>query len=175
MALNRLEKRHIVEQVAQQANSAVSMLVAEYSGMTVQQMTTLRNQSVKAGVSIRVVKNTLSRQALKDTSHACLSAALQGPLVLAFAKDGPGDAARVFLEMMKTSQTLKVTALSLGGKILDGSQAKVVASLPTHDEALAQLIGTIQAPITNLVQTVNAIPSKLVRTVDAVRVAKQAA
>ncbi len=175
MALNRSEKEHIIAEVATEAKDAIGMLIAEYSGMTVQQMTALRSQAAETNVSMRVVKNTLARRALEGTSHSCLIDALNGPLLLAFAKEGPGDAAKVFAATAKTTPTLKVTGLSLGAELIDGSQLKMVASLPTRDEALSQLMGTMQAPITKLAQTLNSIPSKLVRTVDAVRVSKEAA
>lgn len=174
MALSRSEKEIIIAEVAAKASDAVGMLVAQYSGMTVGQMTTLRNQAGEVNVSVRVVKNTLAKRALKGTKHACLIDALEGPLVMAFANEGPGDAAKVFLNMAKISPVLKVTGLSLGDALIDGNQVKAVANLPTRDEALAKLLGTMQAPVTKLAQTLHAIPSKLVRTVDAVKVAKQA-
>ena len=175
MALSRSEKEDIIVAVAEQAQDAVGMLVAEYSGMTVQQMTALRNQASETNVAVKVVKNSLARRALEKTQHACLIDALTGPLVLAFAKDGPGDAAKVFINMAKEASVLKVTGLSLGGDLIAGDQVKAVASLPTREEALAKLLGTMQAPATKLTQTLHSVPSKLVRIVDAVKAAKEAA
>lgn len=175
MALSRLEKETIIAEVALQSKESVAMLVAQYNGMTVQQMTQLRNQAIETNVSVRVVKNSLARRALEGTQHACLIEALKGPLILAFANEGLGDAAKVFTKVAKVSPVLKVVGLSLGGEFIDGSQAVAVASLPTRDESLAQLLATMQAPVTKLAQTLYAVPNKLVRTIDAVKVAKQAA
>ena len=176
MALSRAEKECIIATVAEQAKEAVGMLVAEYSGMTVQQMTALRNQASEINVSVKVVKNSLARRALEGTQHACLIDSLTGPLVLAFANGGPGDAAKVFINIAKESPVLKVTGLSLGGDLIDGSQVKSVASLPTREEALAKITWH-DAGTSGKIGTkhFHSIPSKLVRTVDAVRAAKEAA
>lgn len=172
MALDRLDKKRIVEEVSQVATNSVGMLAAQYGGITVAEMTTLRNLAREAKVSVRVVKNTLARQAVANTIFAPIADSLKGQLVLAFAAEGPGDAAKVFYKFSKQCEQLKVEFLSLGGELLASEKLEMVAKLPTRDEALAQLLGTMQAPIAKLVATMNAIPSKLVRTIAAVKDAK---
>jgi large subunit ribosomal protein L10 len=126
-------------------------------------------------VYVRVVKNTLARKAVAGTSFECLGPVLKGPLVLAFSKDDPGAAARVVKAFAKDNDKLIARALSLGGQLLAGSELDKVASLPSREQALSQLMGVMKAPIQKLVATLAAAPSKLVRTLAAVRDQKQAA
>jgi large subunit ribosomal protein L10 len=124
---------------------------------------------------MRVVKNTLARKAIAGTSFECMGSALKGPLVLAFSKDDPGAAARVVRAFAKDNDKLVPKAVSLGGQLLAASALEKVASLPTREQALSQLMGVIKAPIQKLAATLAAAPSKLVRTLAAVRDQKQAA
>jgi large subunit ribosomal protein L10 len=138
-------------------------------------MTDLRSKARAQGVYMRVVKNTLARKAVAGTAFENIGPILKGPLVLAFSKDDPGAAARVLKAFAKDHDKLIATAVSLGGQLLPGKDLDKVAALPTRDQALAQLMGVMRAPIQKLVGTLAATPSKLVRTLDAVRVQKQAA
>jgi len=124
---------------------------------------------------VRVVKNTLARRAVAGTSFECMGPVFKGPLVLAFSKEDPGAAARVFKAFAKDNDKLVTTALSLGGLLLAATDLDRVASLPTREQALAMLMGVMKAPIQKLVGTLAAAPSKLVRTLAAVRDQKQAA
>ena len=175
MALNLEDKKALVAEVSAVAATALSVVAAEYRGLTVSQMTDLRLKARTAGVYVRVVKNTLARKAMAGTSFECMSAVLKGPLVLAFSKDDPGAAARVVKAFAKDNDKLVTTAVSLGGQLLAASALDKVASLPTREQALAQLLGVMKAPIQKLAATLAAAPSKLVRTLAAVRDQKQAA
>jgi large subunit ribosomal protein L10 len=175
MALNLEDKKALVAEVSAVAATALSVVAAEYRGLTVSQMTDLRLKARSAGVYVRVVKNTLARKAMAGTSYECMSAVLKGPLVLAFSKDDPGAAARVVKAFAKDNDKLVTTAVSLGGQLLAASALDKVASLPTREQALAQLLGVMKAPIQKLAATLAAAPSKLVRTLAAVRDQKQAA
>jgi large subunit ribosomal protein L10 len=175
MALNLEDKKALVAEVSAVAATALSVVAAEYRGLTVSQMTDLRLKARSAGVYVRVVKNTLARKAMAGTSFECMSAVLKGPLVLAFSKDDPGAAARVVKAFAKDNDKLVTTAVSLGGQLLAASALDKVASLPTREQALAQLLGVMKAPIQKLAATLAAAPSKLVRTLAAVRDQKQAA
>ena len=174
MALNLEDKKALVTEVNEVASKALSVVAAEYRGLTVTQMTELRSKSRAAGVYMRVVKNTLARKAVAGTSFECLSPVLKGPLVLAFSKDDPGAAARVIKAFSKDNDKLVTTAVSLGGQLLGAKSLDQVASLPTREQALAMLMGVMRAPIQKLVGTLQATPSKLVRTLAAVRDQKQA-
>lgn len=175
MALNLEDKKALVAEVGAVAATALSVVAAEYRGLTVSQMTDLRSKARTAGVYVRVVKNTLARKAIAGTAFECLGPVLKGPLVLAFSKDDPGAAARVFKAFAKDHDKLVATALSLGGQLLQPSALDKVANLPTREQALAQLMGVMRAPIQKLAATLAAAPSKLVRTLAAVRDQKQAA
>jgi large subunit ribosomal protein L10 len=175
MALNLEDKKTLVAEVSKVAATALSVVAAEYRGLTVSQMTDLRLKARSAGVYVRVVKNTLARKAMAGTSFECMSAVLKGPLVLAFSKDDPGAAARLVKAFAKDNDKLVTTAVSLGGQLLAASSLDKVASLPTREQALSQLMGVMKAPIQKLASTLAAAPSKLVRTLAAVRDQKQAA
>src|SRR5579863_10272813 len=174
MALNLEDKKTLVAEVSAVAATALSVVAAEYRGLTVSQMTELRSKARSAGVYMRVVKNTLARKAIAGTSFECMSPKLKGPLVLAFSKDDPGAAARVVKAFAKDNEKLVPTAVSLGGQLLTAKDLDTVASLPTREQALAMLMGVMKAPIQKLVGTLAATPSKLVRTLAAVRDQKQA-
>jgi large subunit ribosomal protein L10 len=175
MPLNLEDKKALVQEVAQVAAESQSVVAAEYRGITVSQMTVLRAKAREQGVYMRVVKNTLARRAVAGTSFEAIGPKLKGPLVLAFSKDDPGAAARVVKEFAKTNDKLVASLVSLGGQVLPGSELERVASLPTRDQALSMLLGTLKAPIEKFVRTLAAPHTKFVRTVAAVRDAKQGA
>ena len=175
MALSFNEKEAIVAEVAEVANSALSVVVAEYTGLESTDMDDLRAKARESGVYIRVVKNTLARRALEGTEYACLQDTLVGPLVMVFSQEDPGSAARVVKDFAKENDKLAVKALSIGGQLLEASELDRLASLPTKDQAISMLMSVMQAPITKLARTLNEVPGKLVRTVAAIRDDKQAA
>jgi len=175
MPLNLEGKKALVEEVSAVAAKALSVVAAEYRGLTVTQMTDLRSKARASGVYMRVVKNTLARKALAGTAFESMGAVLKGPLVLAFSKDDPGAAARVIKDFAKANDKLVTTNLSIGGAVLPAKDLDRVASLPTKEQALSQLLGVIKAPIQKLVATIQAPQIKFVRTVVAIRDQKQAA
>lgn len=169
------DKKTIVSEVADVAKQSLSLVAAEYSGLTVSQLTDLRKTARDSGVYMRVVRNTLARRALEGTQFACMQQALVGPLVLAFSKDEPGAAARMIKEFAKSNEKLKVMALAIDNQLLPASGLDTLASLPTRLEAIAMLMSVMKAPITKLVRTMAEPHAKLVRTFAAVRDAKQSA
>ena len=170
----RLEgKKAIVAEVVEVAKQASSVIAANYSGLTVAQLTELRKKSREAGVYMRVIRNTLARRAFEGTKFACMDSALVGPLVLAFSKEEPGAAARIFKDYVKKFEKLEVTALSIEGQLLSAKDLNRLASLPTRNEAIAQLMSVMLAPVTKLVRTLAEPHGKLVRTIAALRDQKQ--
>jgi large subunit ribosomal protein L10 len=163
------DKRAIVTNVNQIVNQAHSVIVAEYRGMTVDEMTELRKKARDADVSLRVVRNTLARRAVIDTDFECLQKVLKGPVVLAFSMREPGAAARVISDFVKTNAKLVVKGLSLGSQLLEAEAIDKMAKLPTYLEAISQLMSVIQAPITTLARTLKEPNAKLVRTIAAIR------
>jgi large subunit ribosomal protein L10 len=172
MPLNLDDKKVLVAEVTEVAKTALSVVAAEYRGLTVTQMTDLRSKARASGVYMRVVKNTLARKALAGTAFEPVGPQLKGPLVLAFSKDDPGAAARVVKAFSKDHDKLIATLVSIGGQVLPGKDLEKVASLPTRLQALSQLLGVLKAPIQKFVGTLAAPNQKLVRTIAAVRDAK---
>ena len=169
MKLTLAAKKAVVEEVTQVASKAISAVVADYRGLTVNQMTQLRAAARKSGVYLRVVRNTLARRAFEKTDFACLSESLVGPLFVALSLDAPSDAARLLKEFSKSFEQLNIKALSVGGKLYSADQLEVVASLPTKDEAIAKLLYVMKAPVEKFVRTLAAPHGKLVRTIAAVK------
>jgi large subunit ribosomal protein L10 len=169
VTLDLAGKKAVVEEVALVASKAISAVVADYRGLTVNQMTHLRSEARKSGVYLRVVRNTLTRRAFKNTSFECLNDLLVGPLFVALSMDAPSDAARLLKEFSKTFDKLEVKALSVGGKVYGANQIDTVASLPTRDEAIAKLMYVMKAPVEKFVRTLAEPHAKLVRLMAAVK------
>ncbi len=174
MALNLEQKKAIVAEVADVASSAHSAIAAEYRGLTVGDLTELRKQARNNGVYLRVVKNTLAKRAVADTDFECMTEGFSGPLVLAFSQEDPGSAARVIHDFVKDHEDMIVKMVSISGKLLDPSEIKTLAKMPTYEQAISILMATMKAPVQKLVVTLNEVPGKLVRTVAAIRDAKEA-
>lgn len=173
MPLNRAEKKAIVEHVAEVAESAISAAAAEYRGLTVADVTDLRNKAREAGVYLKVVPNNLAKLAVANTEFACMQDVLVGPLMLAFSQEAPGSAARLFRDYAKKNDKLVVKILALGGNLVDVKNIATVADLPTRDEAIATLLAVMKAPISKFVRTLAEPHAKFVRTVAAVSDQKQ--
>lgn len=174
MALNLENKKAIVAELSDAASSAMSVVAADYRGLTVSVMNALRKSARRSGVAVGIYRNTLARRALKDTEFACLSEVLVGPIVLFFAHSDPGAAARVLRDFEFTDK-LTVRGLALGGKLLPATELKAVASLPTHHEALCQLVAVMKAPLVKFVRTLNEPTAQMVRAFAAVENQKKAA
>ncbi|HHZ87469.1 MAG TPA: 50S ribosomal protein L10 [Chromatiaceae bacterium] len=172
MALNLEQKKSVVAEVAEVAQGALSVVAAEYNGLTVGEMTELRAVARNSGVYLRVVKNSLARRAFAGTEFECMQDGLTGPLLLAFSQDGPGNAARVVKDFAKDHDKLVVRLVSIGGELLDPSELGRLASLPTKDEAISMLMALMKAPVEKLARTMKEVPGKLVRTVAAIRDSK---
>jgi large subunit ribosomal protein L10 len=169
------EKQAIVAEVHETAQAALSAVMADYRGVSVDAMTALRTSARAAGVQVRVIRNTLAKRAFEGTDFECMNDALLGPCVLAFALEDPGSAARVFKDFAKDNSDFEIKALSVGGELLPPEKIDALAKLPTRDEALSLLMAVMQAPVTKLARTMNDIPGRVTRAVAAVKDQKQAA
>jgi large subunit ribosomal protein L10 len=167
MALRLEDKKLFVKEVNAVAGDSLSAVAAEYRGLTVSEMTELRKEARGAGVYLRVVKNTLARRAIAGTDFECMTETLKGPLLLAFAKEDPGAAARVIKDFAKEHDALTAVSLSIGGALLPASDLAKLADLPTLDQARAMLLGVMMAPMTKLVRTVAEPSAMLARTLSA--------
>lgn len=173
MSLNLDQKKQVVESVSAVVGNAQATVVAEYRGLTVEQMKVLRREAHDNNVYLKVVKNTLLRRAVQDTEHACLDELLVGPLAFAASED-PVAVAKILAKFAKQYDALEIKAGSMQGKLLSEGDIKALAQLPSREELLAKLMGTMQAPIAKFVQTLNEVPTKFVRGLAAVRDAKEA-
>lgn len=172
MALSLEQKKAVVEEVAEIARSAQSAVAAEYRGLTVTEMTELRENAKRSGVYLRVVRNTLARRAVEGTEFECVQDRLKGPLMLAFSRDEPGAAARVLRDYAKSNKKLVISFVAFDGKAMDAPAIDQLASLPSRSEALATLMSVLLAPATRLARTVAEPHAGLVRVVDAMRTAR---
>ena len=173
MPLNLEDKRAIVVSVNAAASEALSAVVADYRGLSVAEMTNLRLKARETGVYLKVDRNTLAKRAVAGTEYECLTDALVGPTVLAFSQEDPGAAARLIKDFAKDHDALEVKALAIGGVAYDAKDIDILAKLPTRDEAIAQLMSVMQAPVAKFVRTLNEVPGKFVRTMAAVKDKKQ--
>jgi large subunit ribosomal protein L10 len=167
MALRLEDKKTLVKEVNTVAGDSVTAVAAEYRGLSVSEMTELRKEARNAGVYMRVVKNTLARRAVEGTEFECMQDSLKGPLLLAFAKDDPGAAARVIKDFAKEHEALQAVSLSAGGQLLPASDLSRLADLPTLDQARAMLLGMLVAPMSTLVRTLAEPSGMLARTLGA--------
>jgi len=175
MALNLEQKKAVVAEVANVANSALAAVAAEYSGLTVGEMTDLRVKARASGVYLKVAKNTLVRKAVEGTEFECMQEQLTGPLLYAFSMSEPGAAARLVKDYAKEHNKLIARLVAVGGQLYGASELERMSKLPTFDQAIALLMAVMKAPIEKFVRTLAEPHAKLVRTVAAVRDAKQAA
>lgn len=174
MAIKLEGKREIVAEVNETADRAVSLVVADSRGCTVDEMTALRKDARDQQVVLRVVRNTLARRAFEGTQYECVNEALAGPSLFGFSMENPGAAARLFSQFAETNEEFEVKMLAIGGRLMGAEQLDALAKLPNREEALSRLMSVLQAPATRLVRTLGDVPARLVRTLAAVRDQKQA-
>ena len=175
MPIGLKEKQAIVADVNKTAGEALSAVMADYRGVSVEKMTALRKQAREEGVQVRVIRNTLAKRAFEGTEFECLSGALLGPNILAFSIEDPGAGARIFKDFAKENEAFEIKALAVGGKLLDASEIDVLAKLPTRDEALSMLVAVMNVPINKLARTLNEVPAKVTRVFAALRDQKREA
>ncbi|MFO1361490.1 MAG: 50S ribosomal protein L10 [Burkholderiales bacterium] len=171
MGLSIEAKKAVVEEVAAQVAGARAIVLAEYRGLEVGNMTELRRKARRSGVYLRVLKNTLARRAVKDTPFAGLADRMVGPLVYGISSD-PVATAKVMNEFAKGNEKFVIRAGAMPNAVISAKEVVALASLPSREELLAQLMGTMQAPVAQFVRTLNEVPSKFVRTLAAVRDAR---
>jgi len=172
VALNRQEKAAVIEEITGQLASAQAVVVAEYRGLSVESVTQLRKEARAAGVYLRVLKNTLAKRAVAGTAFEGLSDKMAGPLIYAISAD-PVAAAKVVVNFAKSNDKLVLAGGSLPGQVMGADGVKALATMPSREELLSKLLGTMQAPIATFVRTLNEVPTKFVRGLAAVRDQKE--
>ena len=154
MSLNLEQKKAVVVEVSEQVSTAQAIIVAEYRGLQVGEMTALRVQARKSGVYLRVLKNTLVRRAVEGTPFSGLANEMVGPLVFGISSD-PVSAAKVLSDFAKVNDKFIIKAGAMPNQVMDVKGVQALASLPSREELLAKLLGTMQAPVAKFVRTLN--------------------
>ena len=173
MGLSMEQKQAMVAEVAAKLAGAQAVIVAEYRGLDVGAVTDLRAKARKSGLYLRVLKNTLARRAVKGTPFEKLSDQMAGPLMYGIAQD-PVAGAKVLAAFAKDNELFVIKGGAMANNLMSAKDVKTLATMPSREELLAKLLGTMQAPVVKFVQTLNEVPGKFVRTLAAVR-DKQAA
>ena len=168
MGLSLEQKQTVVSEIAGQLAGAQAVIVAEYRGLNVGALTDLRAKARKSGVYLRVLKNTLARRAVKDTPFAKLSDQMVGPLMYGISQD-PVGCAKVLADFAKVNEKFVIRGGAMPNAMMSAGDVKALAAMPSREQLIATLMGTMQAPVTKLVRTMNEVPGRLVRTLAALR------
>ena len=159
MSLNRSEKQAVIDEVNGLAAKAQTLVIAEYRGITVADMTKLRSTARSNGVSLSVLKNTLARRAVAGSAFDVVADQMTGPLIYGFSVDAVA-AAKVVADFAKTNDKLVIRAGAFAGKALDVNGVKQLASIPSKEVLLAQLLGLLQSPISRTARVLAAVAGK---------------
>ena len=174
MSLNLEQKQAAVAEIAAQLAKAQAVIVAENRGLSVEAVTSLRAKARKSGLYLRVLKNTLARRAIKGTPFEKLTDQMAGPLMYGIAQD-PVAGAKVLSEFAKDNERFVIKGGAMPNVLMSTKDVKALATMPSREELLAKLVGTMQAPIVKLVRTMNEVPGRFVRTLAAVLAAREKA
>jgi len=158
----------MVSEVAAKLKGAQSVIVVQYRGLDVGRVTQLRSKARKSGLWLRVLKNTLARRAVQGTPFEKLSDQMVGPLMYGISQD-PVSGAKVLSEFARDNEQFVIKAGAMPNSLMSAKDIKALALLPSREELLATLMGTMQAPVAKLVRTMNEVPGKFVRTLAALR------
>jgi large subunit ribosomal protein L10 len=161
-------KQAVVAEVGRHLAQAQAVIVAEYRGLNVGEMTALHAKAREVDAYLKVVKNTLARRAVKETPFAELASYFVGPVTLAIARD-PVGLARALHEFSKGNEKFVIKVGALAHQVISAKEVARLANLPGRNELLAKLMGTLQAPAIQLVRTLHAVPASLVRVLAALR------
>jgi large subunit ribosomal protein L10 len=173
--LNKQSKEALVAELAEKLKGTKAAFLADYRGLDVDQANDLRNKLRVTGVEYRVIKNTLLRLAAKDTGAECLDEYLSGPTAIALAKEDPVAPAKALVEFAKQNDVFELKAGMLDGKLLAIDEIKALAELPSREELLAKMLGSMSAPATNFVGVLAAVPRSFVQVLAAIKDQKDAA
>jgi large subunit ribosomal protein L10 len=173
LSLNLEQKQAVVAEVSEQVKLAQAIVLAEYRGLAVGNMTELRKRARTSGVYLRVLKNTLARRAVAETPFAGLADKLVGPLFYGISAD-PVAVAKVLHDFARENvDKFTIKAGAMPNSVMSPEQVAQLARMPSRNQLLATLLGTMQAPIAKLARTLNEVPGKFVRTLAAVQEQKE--
>lgn len=150
-------KQPVVQEISENIKDAQSVVIVDHRGLTVAQDTDLRRQLREAGVTYKVYKNTMMNFAFKDTDCEPLKEHLEGPSAIAISKDDATAPARILAKFAKTAPALEIKAGIVEGTYYDANGMNAIASVPSREELLSKLLGSLQSPVTNLARVLNQI------------------
>ena len=159
MSLNRNEKAAVVTDVGRQAARSQTLALAEYRGLTVEQLNKLRVEARAKGVYLHVLKNSLARRAVAGTPFEVIQGAMVGPLIYGFSEDAVA-AAKVISDFAKTNDKLVIKGGAFAGKALNADGIKALAAIPSREVLLAQVAGLLMSPIQRLAAVLAALAEK---------------
>lgn len=168
------EKQKIIEEIKGKVNEAQAVVLVDYRGLNVEELTELRSKYREAGVEYKVYKNTMMRFAFKDAGYEDFNEYLKGPNAVAFGFDDPVQAAKITNEFAKTHDKLEIKAGIVDGKIIDIEEVESLASLPSKEVLIAQVLAGLNAPISGFANVLQANIRNLVYVLDAVREQQEA-
>lgn len=167
-------KKAIVEEIKEKVNESEAVVLVDYRGLNVDELTELRQECREAGVDYKVYKNTLMRFAFKDAGFEEFNEYLVGPNALAFAYDDPVQAAKITSDFSKDHEDLEIKAGIVNGKIIDVNEVKALADLPSRETLIAQVLSGLNSPITGLVNVLQGNIRNLAHVLNAIKDKKEA-
>lgn len=174
MMPNLEKKQQVVQEIEQKLRDATLVVFTDYRGLTVQEMTELRNSLRAPGVEYKVLKNTMTEFALKNLGYDAVVEHIEGPNAVLFSNEDPVTPTKAIYDFIKKYKKLSVKVGIVEGKMIGADQVKALADLPSREVLVAQVLGTMQAPITGFVTVLNANIAGLARALDQIREQKQA-
>jgi large subunit ribosomal protein L10 len=159
LSLNRSEKQAVIDEVTGLAAKAQTLVMAEYRGITVADMTRLRSQARERGVNLSVLKNTLARRAVAGSAFEVVADQMTGPLIYGFSVDAVA-AAKVISDFAKTNDKLVIRGGAFGGKAMDVNSVKQLANIPSKEVLLAQVCGLLMSPMSRTAVVLGALAAK---------------
>lgn len=170
----REQKAQVVEELKDKFTKASSAILVDYKGLNVQEVTELRTSFREAGVDYKVYKNTLTEIAAKEVGLEDLIPFLEGPTAIAFSEDDPVAPAKILTEAIRKYRKIEFKSGVVDGKVIDVDGIKALADLPSREELLAKLLGSMNAPIANLVGVLSGPVRALAYALNAIKEQKEA-
>lgn len=167
------KKEAVVDSIKEKLDASQSVVLIDYRGLTVAEVTDLRNQMRKAGVEYQVLKNTMIKRAADKAGIEGLDPILEGPTAVAFGINDPVAPAKILTKFAKDTKKIAIKGGVLAGKAIDVAAVENLAKLPSKEELIAKMLGSLNAPVTGLVMVLSGVTSKFVRTLEAIRVQKE--
>jgi len=171
------EKIAVVAELREKLSGAKSIVFTNYRGLTVAQDTKFRRKMREAGIEYRVAKNTMTRIAAKELGLNDLNPYLEGPTAIAISNIDPVAPAKLITDFIRENrlQAIEIKAGIVEGKVIDANAVKVLANLPSREALIAQILGTMQAPVSGLVRALSGTIGKLAYVLEAIRKQKESA